>query len=99
VISESNDPKHGAVPDDQIEEQIDLLGHAFNSSGFAFELQNVSRVENAEWFNKAVPGSKQQAEMKKDLRRGDVQALNIYSVKSVVFLTLCRLLHTNIAIA
>jgi hypothetical protein len=74
----------GALTDDQIDDQIGVLNNTFAggeggaTSGFTFELAGVTRTDNAEWFN-AGPGGNPEHTMKRALRQGGNDALNVYS--------------------
>jgi hypothetical protein len=74
----------GALTDDQIDAQIDVLNNTFDgdeggtAAGFTFELAGVSRTDNAEWFY-AKPGGDPENSMKQTLRQGGNDALNLYS--------------------
>ncbi|KAG8858082.1 hypothetical protein FRC20_012097 [Serendipita sp. 405] len=68
----------GYVTDAQIADTISKLNASFLGSGFSFVLSQKRKWVQASWFN----GNKNSAEekaMKKYLRVGDVQTLNIYT--------------------
>ncbi len=81
----------GALTADQIDDQIDVLNNTFSAgeggadTGFAFELAAVTRTDNAEWFN-AKPGGTAENSMKKALRQGGNDALNLYSTTAGAYL-------------
>lgn len=64
----------------QIKEQIEVLNDDYKKTGLSFELVEVTRTKNADWFDNVGPGSPQQTEMKTQLRRGGEETLNIYTV-------------------
>jgi len=59
---------------------MDVLNDDFANSGLSFELVDVTRTVNADWFINASPGTTQQDKMKQTLREGDAASLNLYSV-------------------
>ena len=66
--------------DSQIHEQISVLNRDFNETGLSFELLDIVRTPNANWFDFVGEQNKRDREMKTALRRGDVTTLNIYTV-------------------
>lgn len=66
--------------DKQIKDQIDVLNGDYSGTGLQFQLVNVTRVVNANWFKNVGPGTPEQTEMKAALRRGGPDALNIFTV-------------------
>ncbi|TFK20904.1 metalloprotease [Coprinopsis marcescibilis] len=80
VISADGTPEKGNVRDAQIMQQVDALNSGFADTGLSFQLINVSRIVNADWFNNAGPDTAQQDAMKTSLRRGGHSDLNIYTV-------------------
>jgi hypothetical protein len=60
--------------------QMQVLNNDFANSGLSFNLANVDRTVNDDWFNNAAPNSPQQSAMKRALRQGGRADLNIYSV-------------------
>jgi hypothetical protein len=88
VIQKNDSLSGGNVPDEQIDDQIDVLNEAFASSGFQFELTEVTRTTKPSWFNlisaqgaepRLFRGSGKEVKMKKALHTGDSETLNIYS--------------------
>jgi hypothetical protein len=59
---------------------MSVLSNDFAKTGLSFKLAGIDRTINADWFNNAAPNSKQDADMKRFLRRGNANTLNIYSV-------------------
>jgi hypothetical protein len=74
----------GNLTDAQIAEQMNVLNLAFAGfyggakSGFQFELEGITRTDNAEWFA-AKAGTHPEREMKSALRQGGFETLNIYT--------------------
>ena len=74
----------GALTDAQIAAQIAVLNTTFAggeggaASGFSFRLAGVTRTDDAGWFF-ANPGGADENTMKRTLRRGGADALNVYS--------------------
>ena len=66
--------------DSVIDAQMEVLNNNFAKTGFSFDVVNVDRTVNADWFNDAVPDSAQQNDMKSALHQGGPAALNIYTV-------------------
>jgi hypothetical protein len=81
----------GAVSRDTIAAQMKANKAAFagafdgTNTGFRFELAGVDRVNNATWFN-AGPGTKAERDMKKALRVGGADTLNVYTTSGAGFL-------------
>jgi hypothetical protein len=74
----------GALTNDQIAGQIAVLNNTFAggeggaNTGFRFTLAGVTRTDNAAWFY-SNPGGTNEHTMKRTLRSGGDNALNIYS--------------------
>jgi hypothetical protein len=81
----------GALTDSQIDVQIDVLNNTFSAgeggatTGFRFELVDVTRTDNADWFY-AGPGGNSEHSMKQSLRQGGNDALNVYSTTAGPYL-------------
>ncbi|SPO20080.1 related to metalloprotease [Ustilago trichophora] len=75
-----HDGAEGNLSPDAIKAQIDVLNKDYKKAGIAFNLQDINRVENAEWFRKVTPDSYLQYEMKTALHKGDVKTFNVYSL-------------------
>lgn len=79
----------GNIPNQQVEDQIDVLNAAFASSGFQFELETLTRTTRSEWFKMAPTpgssdvryfrGSSKEIKMKQALHTGGARTLNIYT--------------------
>ncbi|KAK4054675.1 hypothetical protein OIO90_003487 [Microbotryomycetes sp. JL221] len=80
VIRKDTSVSGGNVPDSAITSSINELNTRYSSSGFNFVLQSTDRTTNQNWFDYAGPQTSQNTAMKRSLRRGGVESLNIYSV-------------------
>jgi hypothetical protein len=85
------DGSTGALTNAQIRKQMDVLNNTFAGgeggaeSGFTFALAGVDRTDNAAWFN-AKPGGVDEHSMKRALKRGGNDALNLYSSTAAAYL-------------
>ena len=68
----------GNVTSTRINKQMAVLNNAFKSAGFTFKLMGVKRVNNSSWYN-VSPDSPAESAMKKALRQGGTDALNVYT--------------------
>ena len=74
----------GALTNGQIAAQMRVLNTTFGGgeggadTGFGFTLAGVTRTDNADWFY-ANPGGTHENSMKRTLRQGGPDALNLYS--------------------
>ena len=66
--------------DNQIEDQIEVLNRDYTGTGLKFNIVNTTRIENAEWFEKVGPKTPEQTAMKKRLRSGGPDILNVFTV-------------------
>ncbi|KAJ1308857.1 hypothetical protein OPQ81_004545 [Rhizoctonia solani] len=82
IILSDNTLEGGNIPESQITRSIGVLNQDYSGSRVSFSLIATTRTTNSSWFNTA-PGSQQQTDMKKTLRKGDSKTLNIYSVGSI----------------
>lgn len=80
VIQADDTLDGGNIPDSQIADQIDVLNDGYASAGLTFELVETTRTTNAQWFNDIDDVSPFQTTMKKQLRQGGRDALNVYTV-------------------
>ncbi|KAG9099156.1 hypothetical protein FRC06_005580 [Ceratobasidium sp. 370] len=68
----------GNIPDIQIGQQIRVLTGNFPGL-FNFQLKEVRRITNFDWFNNAGPGTPAERNMKGAYHDGGPETLNIYS--------------------
>ena len=68
------------LSDSQIASQISVLNQDYSGSGLTFTLAGTTRTVNSNWFNTVGPDSSLQTTMKKQLRQGGANALNVYTV-------------------
>ncbi|MDQ4051895.1 MAG: zinc metalloprotease [Actinomycetota bacterium] len=78
VINQGTGVSNGDVPDQQIQQQIDVLNDSFAPHGWTFRLVSVDRTQNSSWYT-AGPGSPAETAMKSALRRGSADDLNVYT--------------------
>ncbi|MET0884188.1 MAG: zinc metalloprotease [Acidimicrobiales bacterium] len=65
----------------QVTQQVAVLNNAYASSGFAFNLVSTDTTVNAKWYQSLRSGSKNEKDMKRALRKGDMGVLNVYTAK------------------
>jgi hypothetical protein len=81
----------GSLTDAQIAAQMEVLNVTFAGgeggarTGFSFRLAGVTRTDNSDWFY-AGPGGTNEHTMKRTLRQGGNNALNLYSTTAGVYL-------------
>jgi len=80
VVRASENLTDGNIPMSQIRAQIYALNEDYANTNLTFTLKHTDYTTNAEWFRAIGPGSSLQTAMKKKLRKGGVNALNIYTV-------------------
>ena len=78
VVNKGSGAANGDIADKQISDQIDVLNAAYASAGYSFRLASTDRTNNATWFNNCFTESTE-AEMKKALRKGTADDLNLYT--------------------
>ncbi|EAU93595.1 metalloprotease [Coprinopsis cinerea okayama7 len=77
----STTPDHDTFARDaQIEDQIAVLNEGFADTGLTFTLVNTTRTLNLHWFANANARNSVDAEMKRALRVGGPETLNIFTV-------------------
>lgn len=80
----------GAVTDAQISNQLNVLNRAFRggeggaSAGFTFSLAGITRTDDAVWYRSQSAGAEH--EMKRALKQGGDNALNVYSTSGGAYL-------------
>ncbi|KAH6897524.1 metalloprotease [Coprinopsis sp. MPI-PUGE-AT-0042] len=80
VIAADETEEGGWISDEQINAQMDVMNEAFDLAGFDWELVNITRTVNPEWFTKDLDiGSPLEKEIKTPTRQGDAATLNVWS--------------------
>lgn len=79
VVNRGPGLENGDVPDSMIEAQIAVLNDAYRTTPFRFELVEVDRTTNAEWYAMTF-GTAASRACKAAMRRGESEALNLYAV-------------------
>ena len=85
------DGSYGNVSDSAIREQIRVLNQTYAGAlggtftGFAFDLQGITRTDNATWFYMGI-GSAAESEAKAALRKGGAETLNLYTIDGAGYL-------------
>lgn len=83
VINSGTSVAEGNVPASQIRTQIDVLNASYGGStggaatSFRFSLSSIDRTTNPRWFS-LRKGSRNERDMKDELRVGGARTLNIY---------------------
>jgi len=80
IISADETREGGNVPDSFVNDQINVLNKDYTRTGLRFDLKAIKRVVNATWYNHASYSTPENMEMKKALRVGGPETLNVYSV-------------------
>ncbi|KAF8348689.1 hypothetical protein F5887DRAFT_1071592 [Amanita rubescens] len=80
VIAAGRTPELGWVSDVQIRAQIAVINQDYAPFGFSWRLAGIDRTINADWFNNEYYNTPQERSMKRSLRLGGANALNVYSV-------------------
>ena len=86
VISGGPGFENGEVPEDMLRAQMRVLSDSFAGrtggagSGFGFQLAGVTRTENQTWFESMATNLHLELDIKRRLRRGGPETLNIYTV-------------------
>ena len=78
VITSDSGVQTGDVSDQHIAGQMNVLNTAFAPVGWGFTLAGIDRTLNPRWFS-MTPGSDEEREAKRALRRGGANVLNIYT--------------------
>ena len=69
----------GAVTDSQIATQMQVLNSAYAGTGFTFVLAGTDRINNPRWYDNLRSGSRNEKDMKRMLRKGTMDDLNVYT--------------------
>ncbi|HEX3005706.1 MAG TPA: zinc metalloprotease [Angustibacter sp.] len=72
------DGTNGYITSSQISQQISVLNNAYAGSGLSFSLVSTDTTVNSSWYNLSQGSSAEKA-MKKALRKGGANALNLYT--------------------
>ncbi|WP_426733727.1 zinc metalloprotease [Myxococcus faecalis] len=78
VINKGTGIANGDLPESQINAQMAVLNAAYQNTPFRFVLQGITRTTNSKWYA-LKSGSANERAMKKALRQGGKESLNIYS--------------------
>lgn len=80
----------GAITNSQVQSQISVINGAFSggeggaATGFTFSIAAITRTNNAVWYRSQSAGAEH--EMKRTLKQGGDNALNIYSTSGGAYL-------------
>ena len=89
-ILTSTNRQEGDVPDERVREQIRILNEAFAGNGgsgaptpFTFDLREIERVPNDNWFKMtfSVAPTPEEVDAKRERNKGDDATLNIYTAR------------------
>jgi predicted small secreted protein len=78
VINQGTGAANGDVSSQMINDQMSVLNAAFQSTGWSFNLVQVTRTTNSTWFN-TCDAAAVETQMKTALRQGTADDLNLYS--------------------
>lgn len=79
VVRSGTSLSGGNVPQSQIQAQMNVLNADYAGTGLSFTLAGTDFTTNATWFNSATQGNSAQTAMKRALRTGGANALNVYT--------------------
>ncbi|KAH6906436.1 metalloprotease [Coprinopsis sp. MPI-PUGE-AT-0042] len=80
VIAANETEASGWISDEQIHAQMDVMNEAFDLAGFGWDLVNITRTINAEWFTKDFDSDTPlEKEIITSSRQGDAATLNVWS--------------------
>ncbi|RDB27858.1 Extracellular metalloprotease 1 [Hypsizygus marmoreus] len=80
VVAEDRSTNGGWMSDAQIQAQINVLNADYAPSGVRWRLVLITRTINRDWFRNVLNGNQQEMAMKRSLRRGAADSLNVYTV-------------------
>src|SRR4029453_7409057 len=86
VISKGSGFANGELPEEMIRNQIRVLDDSYSGrtggagSGFGFQLAGITRTTNQTWFEQMALDFEIELEVKRSLKRGGPETLNIYTV-------------------
>lgn len=78
IVNGNTTSNHTKIPQ-RVNDQIAVLNHHYEPTGFSFKLINVSYTYNASWLD-IYSESDEELDMKSSLRRGDFKSANLYFV-------------------
>ncbi|KAF3919519.1 Ulilysin [Dactylellina cionopaga] len=80
VIASDETEANGMVPDDKLQKQLEVMNEHYKSTGIKFDLKDTTKTVNKEWATSSVDENDTKVElaMKKALRKGGYDALNVY---------------------
>ncbi|EEP76026.1 predicted protein [Uncinocarpus reesii 1704] len=81
VVAASKSEIDGYLPRARIDAQLKVMNEAYKKHDFSFNLKGVKWTINSMWADNR--DSTREREMKKNLRQGTYQTLNIYFVKKL----------------
>ncbi|KAL7268762.1 hypothetical protein RUND412_008600 [Rhizina undulata] len=73
VLRSGTAESQGNIPDDDLYAQLDVLNADYASAGISFNLVNITRTTNSNWYN-----DNDETAMKTALRQGSYNTLNVY---------------------
>jgi hypothetical protein len=68
----------GAIPQSQIDAQLNVLNAAYGKAGWKYVLKSVDVTANDDWYT-CEPGKPSEKNMKTALRKGNADDLNLYT--------------------
>jgi len=74
----TNSKGEGAIPQSQIDAQIDVLNKAYSAAGWHYVLKSVDVTANDDWYV-MEPGKPAEKNAKTALRKGNADDLNLYT--------------------
>ncbi|KDQ07738.1 hypothetical protein BOTBODRAFT_593121 [Botryobasidium botryosum FD-172 SS1] len=80
VINAGPDVSDGNIRDCEIVANINVMNNDYAGSGIQFSIKNITRTTNAKWFHSVDQGTTYETAMKRTLRVGGADTLNIYTV-------------------
>ncbi|KZV88878.1 hypothetical protein EXIGLDRAFT_618839 [Exidia glandulosa HHB12029] len=80
VIQKDSTAAGGSITAAQIQEQMEVLNTDFAATGLSFTLAGTDYTTNQTWFDELGPASTYEVDAKTLLRKGGVNALNVYTV-------------------
>ncbi|KAF3928257.1 Ulilysin [Arthrobotrys entomopaga] len=80
IVATDETEENGWVPQEKMDKQLEVMNTQYASTGIKFDLKGTSRTVNKEWATFSVESNDTSTElaMKKKLRQGGYDALNVY---------------------